>query len=108
MIIVKEEAKKQQILFGEIKSSILVGDFLLSKAFRILISDGSLRCIDIISKASEKISFGEVKQLMSVRKLETSESEYLEIINSKTAVLFSAACQLSSEISEISIEMKNH
>ena len=43
---------------------------------------------------------------MSVRKLETSESEYLEIINSKTAVLFSAACQLSSEISEISIEMK--
>ena len=65
-----------------------------------------LRCIDIISKASEKISFGEVKQLMSVRKLEISESEYLEIIKSKTAELFSAACQLSSEISEISMEMK--
>ena len=44
---------------------------------------------------------------MSVRKLETSESEYLEIIKCKTAELFSAACQLSSEISEISIEIKN-
>ena len=98
--------KTANFLWGN-KSSILVGDFLLSKAFRILISDGSLKCIDIISKASEKISFGEVKQLMSVRKLETSESEYLEIIESKTAELFSAACQLSSEISEISLEMKN-
>ena len=98
--------KTANFLWGN-KSSILVGDFLLSKAFRILISDGSLKCIDIISKASEKISFGEVKQLMSVRKLETSESEYLEIIQSKTAELFSAACQLSSEISEISVEMKN-
>ena len=98
--------KTANFLWGN-KSSILVGDFLLSKAFRILISDGSLKCIDIISKASEKISFGEVKQLMSVRKLETSESEYLEIIESKTAELFSAACQLSSEISEISVEMKN-
>ena len=102
----KRRGKKTANFVWGNKSSILVGDFLLSKAFRILISDGSLKCIDIISKASEKISFGEVKQLMSVRKLETSESEYLEIINSKTAVLFSAACQLSSEISEISIEMK--
>ena len=98
--------KTANFLWGN-KSSILVGDFLLSKAFRILISDGSLKCIEIISKASEKISFGEVKQLMSVRKLEISESEYLEIIKCKTAELFSAACQLSSEISEISIESKN-
>ena len=98
--------KTANFLWGN-KSSILVGDFLLSKAFRILISDGSLKCIEIISKASEKISFGEVKQLMSVRKLEIGESEYLEIIKCKTAELFSAACQLSSEISEISIESKN-
>ena len=103
----KRRGKKTANFVWGNKSSILVGDFLLSKAFRILISDGSLRCIDIISKASEKISFGEVKQLMSVRKLETSESEYLNIIKSKTAELFSAACQLSSEISEISMEMKN-
>ena len=89
------------------KSSILVGDFLLSKAFKLLTKDGSLKCIEIISKTSEKISLGEVKQLMSVKNLETSESDYLEIIDCKTAELFSAACQLSSEISEISIESKN-
>ncbi len=83
------------------KSSILVGDFLLSKAFRILTKDGSLKCIEIISKASEKISFGEVKQLMSVKNFETSESDYMSIIDFKTAELFSAACQISSEISEI-------
>ena len=87
----KRRGKKTANFVWGNKSSILVGDFLLSKAFRILISDGSLRCIDIISKASEKISLGEVKQLMSVRKLETSELEYLEIIQSKTAELFSAA-----------------
>ncbi len=83
------------------KSSILVGDYLLSKAFKVLTNDGSLKCIEIISKTSEKISLGEVKQLMSVKNFETSESDYLEIIDCKTAELFSAACQISSEISEI-------
>ena len=103
----KRRGKKTANFVWGNKSSILVGDFLLSKAFRILISDGSIKCIGIISKASEKISLGEVKQLMSIKKLEISESEYLEIISSKTAELFSAACQISAEISEISIEMKN-
>ena len=88
------------------KSSILVGDFLLSKAFKLLTKDGSLKCIEIISKTSEKISLGEVKQLMSVKNLETSESDYLEIIDCKTAELFSAACQISCEISEIEDKKK--
>ena len=103
----KRRGKKTANFVWGNKSSILVGDFLLSKAFGILISDGSIKCIGIISKASEKISLGEVKQLMSIKKLEISESEYLDIISSKTAELFSAACQISGEISEISTEMKN-
>ena len=97
----KRRGKKTANFVWGNKSSILVGDFLLSKAFKILINDGSLKCIDIVSNVSEKISFGEVKQLMSVGKLNISESDYLEIIGYKTAELFSAACQLSSEISEI-------
>ena len=101
MVVKKDEGKKLPISFGENKSSILVGDFLLSKAFKILINDQSLKCIDIISNVSEKISFGEVKQLMSEGNLNMSESDYLEIIGYKTAELFSAACQLSAEISEI-------
>ena len=97
----KRRGKKTANFIWGNKSSILVGDFLLSKAFKILINDGSLKCIDIVSNVSEKISFGEVKQLMSVGNLNMSESDYLEIIGYKTAELFSAACQLSAEISEI-------
>ena len=97
----KRRGKKTANFIWGNKSSILVGDFLLSKAFKILINDGSLKCIDIVSNVSEKISFGEVKQLMSVGNLNMSETDYLEIIGYKTAELFSAACQLSAEISEI-------
>jgi octaprenyl-diphosphate synthase len=97
----KRRGKKTANFIWGNKPSILVGDFLLSKAFKILINDGSLKCIDIVSNVSEKISFGEVKQLMSVGNLNMSESDYLEIIGYKTAELFSAACQLSAEISEI-------
>ena len=97
----KRRGKKTANFIWGNKSSILVGDFLLSKAFKILINDGSLKCIDIISNVSERISFGEVKQLMSEGNLSMSESDYLEIIGYKTAELFSAACQLSAEISEI-------
>ena len=97
----KRRGKKTANFIWGNKSSILVGDFLLSKAFKVLINDGSLKCIDIVSNVSEKISFGEVKQLMSVGNFNVSESDYLEIIGYKTAELFSAACQLSSEISGI-------
>ena len=102
----KRRGKKTANFIWGNKSSILVGDFLLSKAFKILINDGSLKCIDIVSNVSEKISFGEVKQLMSIGKLNVSESDYLEIIGFKTAELFSAACQLSSEISEMEVTKK--
>ena len=102
----KRRGKKTANFIWGNKSSILVGDFLLSKAFKILINDGSLKCIDIVSNVSEKISFGEVKQLMSIGKLNISESDYLEIIGYKTAELFSAACQLSSEISEMEVTKK--
>ena len=88
------------------KSSILVGDYLLSKAFRTLINEGSIACLEIISKASVKISNGEVKQLVSIKNLHTNESEYLDIINHKTAELFSAACQIGGEVSEVNSEKK--
>ena len=103
----KRRGKKTANYIWGNKSSILVGDFLLSKAFKILVEDGSLKCIDIISKVSEKISFGEVKQLMAVGNLNLNESDYLEIINFKTAELFSAACQIAGEISEINDIKKN-
>ncbi len=102
----KRRGKKTANFVWDNKSSILVGDFFLSKAFRVLVNDGSLKCIGIISRVSEKIAFGEVKQLISVGNLKLSESDYLETISYKTAELFSAACQMAGEISEIREEQK--
>ena len=86
------------------KSSILVGDFLLSKAFRLMIKDGSNRCLDTLSKASVEISQGEVLQLLTNNNIKTSESQYFDVINAKTAALFSAACVTSAIISEMNKE----
>ena len=86
------------------KSCILVGDFLLSKAFRLMIKDGSNRCLDTLSKASVEISQGEVLQLLTNNNIRTSESQYFEVINAKTAELFSAACVISAIISEMNKE----
>ena len=102
----KRRGKRTANFIWDNKSSILVGDYLLSKAFRMLINDGSSKCLDIISRASVKMSQGEVKQLVSVKNLHTNESEYLDIIDHKTAELFSAACQIGGEISEVNKEKK--
>ena len=89
------------------KSSILVGDFLLSKAFRLMIKDGSHRCLDILSKASIEISQGEVLQLLTNNNIQTSESQYYDVIMAKTAELFAAACNVSGVIAEVSNEKEN-
>ena len=102
----KRRGKNTANFIWDNKSSILVGDYLLSKAFRMLIDDGSSKCLDVISKASVKMSQGEVKQLVSVKNLHTNESEYLDIIDHKTAELFSAACHIGGEISEVKREKK--
>ena len=102
----KRRGKSSANFIWDNKSSILVGDYLLSKAFRMLINEGSINCLNIISKASVKISHGEVKQLVSVKNLHTNESEYLDIIHHKTAELFSAACEIGGEVSEVSFEKK--
>jgi len=102
----KRRGKSSANFVWDNKSSILVGDYLLSKAFRMLINDGSMKCLEIISKASLKISHGEVKQLVSIKNLHTSETEYLDIITHKTAILFSAACQIGGEVSEVNSDKK--
>lgn len=102
----KRRGRKTANLVWDNKSSILVGDYLLSYAFRILVKDGSLKCIDRITNASKKITEGEVKQLLAINKIELSEADYLDIIDYKTAELFSAACEISGELSEVSEQKK--
>jgi len=84
-------------LFGN-KASVLVGDFLLSQAFQLMVEDGSLRVLGILSDASAVIAKGEVMQLMTEGEPETSLQEYLDVISSKTAVLFAAACELGAVV----------
>ena len=82
------------------KASVLVGDFLFSRAFQVMVADGSLRVLDILSNASAVISEGEVLQLVTSNDTETSEQAYLEVIRCKTAALFAAACQIGAVVAD--------
>jgi len=85
-------------------ASVLVGDFLFSRAFELMVEDGSLRVLRILSHASAVIAEGEVEQLTAQRRIETDEEQYLEIIGAKTAALFAAACRVAPVVAEASEE----
>ncbi|BBK31054.1 octaprenyl-diphosphate synthase [Stella humosa] len=76
------------------KASVLVGDFLFSRAFQLMVADGSLEVLRILSHASAVIAEGEVLQLVTSNDTGTTEESYLEVIRSKTAQLFAAACRI--------------
>ena len=80
------------------KASILVGDFLLGQSFRLMVDDGSIEVLRILSDASAVIAEGEVLQLLATNNLATSEALYTEIVSSKTAKLFAAACEIGAVI----------
>ena len=82
------------------KASVLVGDFLFSRAFQLMVADGSLRVLKILSDAAATIAEGEVLQLMTSNDTETSEAAHLEVIRAKTATLFAAACRISAVIAD--------
>lgn len=86
-------------LFGN-KASVLVGDYILSKAFQMMVADGSLEVLRILSDAAAIISRGEVRQLMVSNNPQASEADYFEVIGAKTAALFAAACEIGPVISE--------
>lgn len=82
------------------KASVLVGDFLFSRSFELMVEDGSLKILGILSSASAKIAEGEVAQLVTANDTETGEAAYLNVISCKTAQLFSAACRIGAVVSE--------
>ena len=81
-------------------ASVLVGDFLFSRAFELMVEDGSLKVLKILSSASSVIAEGEVEQLTAQRRIETDEEHYLAIIAAKTAALFAAACRVAPVVAE--------
>ena len=82
-----------RMLWGN-EASVLVGDFLLGQAFRMMVDVGSLAALDVLSHAATVIAEGEVLQLATAKNLETTEDEYLQVIRSKTAALFAAAAEV--------------
>ena len=82
------------------KASVLVGDFLFSRAFQLMVEDGSLATLGILSRASAIIAEGEVAQLVTANDTATSEQAYLEVIQSKTAALFAAACRIGAVVAD--------
>ena len=82
------------------QASVLVGDFLFSRAFQLMVADGSLHVLKILSDASAIISEGEVHQLLTANDTSTTDADYLQVIESKTAALFAAACRVGAVVAE--------
>ncbi|MDP6727528.1 MAG: polyprenyl synthetase family protein [Gammaproteobacteria bacterium] len=80
-------------------ASVLVGDFLYSRAFEIMVEPDSMKIMRILSQATNKIAEGEVMQLLNIRNTNISQSEYYGVIERKTACLFEAACQIGAILS---------
>jgi octaprenyl-diphosphate synthase len=78
------------------EASVLVGDFLLGQAFRMMVEVGSLPALEVLSDAAAVIAEGEVMQLVTAHDLATSEDAYLAVIRAKTAALFAAACEVGA------------
>src|SRR5437899_2260994 len=88
-----------RMLWGN-EASVLVGDFLLGQAFRMMVEVGSLRALDILSAAAATIAEGEVMQLAAAKNTATTEDEYLSVIRGKTAELFAAACEVGPALGQ--------
>jgi octaprenyl-diphosphate synthase len=82
-----------RMLWGN-EASVLVGDFLLGQAFRMMVEVGNLHALEILSAAAAVIAEGEVMQLGAAKNTATNEDEYLSVIRAKTAELFAAACEV--------------
>ncbi|WP_019219789.1 polyprenyl synthetase family protein [Bartonella florencae] len=76
------------------QASVLVGDFLLGQAFKMMVDVGSIEALSVLANAAAIIAEGEVMQLSAAKHIETSASDYLKVINAKTAALFSAAAEV--------------
>src|SRR5512138_2982662 len=86
------------------EASVLVGDFLFSKSFSLMVADGDLNVLRVLSGATTMIAEGEVLQLVCTSDLEITEERYVEVVRCKTAVLLSAACEAGAILGKASPE----
>jgi octaprenyl-diphosphate synthase len=88
------------------EASVLVGDFLYSRAFEMMVDVGSMRVMDILSHATNRIAEGEVLQLLNCNDPDTTEERYMEVIERKTATLFEAGTRLGAVLAETPDEIE--
>lgn len=88
-------------------ASVLVGDYLYSSAFEMMVRTGKLRVMEVLSKTTTAIAEGEVLQLLNCNNPETTEAKYLEVIARKTAILFSAATRLGAIIADATTDVED-
>ena len=86
--------------------SVLVGDFLFSRAFQIMVEIGNMAIMSVISNATNTIAEGEVQQLINVKNPDVSQEEYYTVVNKKTAALFTAACHSAALLSNASTHQR--
>ncbi len=96
----KRRGRPTANLLWDNKSSILVGDYLFARAFQLMVEQGNLRVLSILSNAAAVIAEGEVLQLTAAANLATTEEIYLQVIRGKTAALFQAACEVGGVIAD--------
>lgn len=95
----KRRGRPTANLLWDNKSSVLVGDYLFSRSFQLMVETGNLEVLDILANASATIAEGEVLQLTVAQDLSTTEAVYLQVVRGKTAALFSAAAEVGGVIS---------
>nr|HOP41864.1 polyprenyl synthetase family protein [Geobacteraceae bacterium] len=96
-------AASANTLWGN-EASVLVGDYLFSKSFSLMVEDGDLDILRVISDATTIIAKGEVMQLVSMSDLDITEDQYIEVVKSKTAVLLATACQTGAILGKASLD----
>jgi len=109
--VVDESSKRRGLdtanaLWGN-KPSVLVGDFLFARSFQLMVRDGSLEAMDIISRATGTIAEGEIHQLLTANDIGTTEEAYIEVVGAKTAALFAAAARIGAVVADRSPEQKD-
>lgn len=96
----KRRGRPTANLLWDNKSSVLVGDYLFSRSFQLMVETGNMEALGILANASAVIAEGEILQLSAAQDISTTEEIYLQVVRGKTAALFAAACQVGAVIAE--------
>lgn len=99
--------KTSNAVFGN-AASVLVGDFIYTRAFQMMVEGDSLRLLKIMADSTNQISEGEVLQLLNIGRSNLTEHEYFEVIKYKTAILFEAAARVAAVVTKSSLETEEH